>query len=191
MTFYARATVGVGSLTWSCELVANRDCFLPKDKPVHFTIHPALMGHLEFDIASQPLDHDFGLPNEEILSSAVHPPVQILVLENEQGLSQNIEVLASDKEIGVTVKDVLKAIGADLRKSSSQPELAALDEDTLSEVEDTSMGGARTEETSSNGFQRIDYLRGKKRLRVLPKHPRSEKDDKISRPIPLQVNSTS
>ena len=188
MTFYAQATVGVGSLTWSGELVAN--CFSPKDKPVHFTIHPALMRHLEFDIASQPLDHDFGLPTEEFLSSAVHPPVQLLVLENEQGLPQNIEVLASDKEIGVTVKDVLKAIGVDLRKSSRRPELAALDEDTRSEVEDACIDEARTEEMSSNGFQRIDYLRVKKRLQVFPKHPCSEKDDEISRLFPLQVDCT-
>ena len=75
---------------------------------------------LKFDIA-QPLDHDFGLPTEEFFSSAVHPPVHVLILENEQGLPQNIEVQASDKGsgIGVTVEDVLKSIGADLQKSSN------------------------------------------------------------------------
>jgi len=82
---------------------------------------------LKFDIASQPLDHDFGLPTEEFFSSAVHRPVHVLVLENEQGLPQNNEVQASDRGsgIGVTVEDVLKTISVDLRKSFSQREWAA------------------------------------------------------------------
>ena len=147
------------------------------------------MRQLEFDIASQPLDHDFGLPTEEILSSAVHPPVRRLVLENEQGLPQKIEVLASDKEIGVTVKDVLKAIGVDLRKSSNWPELAALDEDTRREVEATFKERARATEIGVSGFQRIDYLRGRNRLQVFPKHPCSGEDNEISRPLPLNRTS--
>lgn len=143
------------------------------------------MRHLEFDIASQPLDHDFGLPTEEFLSSAIHPPVHILVLEHEQGLPQNIEVLASNKETGVTVKDVLKTIGIYLRKSPSWPELAALDKNTRREVEDAFKGRARTEEISTSGFQRIDYLLGRKRLQIFPRHPCPEEDDEIYRPLPL------
>jgi hypothetical protein len=92
------------------------------------------------------------------------------MLENEQGLPQNIEVQASDKRsgIGVTVEDVLKSIGADLRKTSSQCEWAALNEDVRREVEDAA------EEERSGGFKRIDYLRGRNRLQVFPKHAFSE-----------------
>jgi len=90
------------------------------------------MKYLKFNI-SQPSDHDFGLPTEEYFSFAVHHPVHILVLENEQGLPQNVEVQASDKGsgIGATVEDVLKAIGIDLRSSSSQRKWAALNGDKL------------------------------------------------------------
>ena len=44
------------------------------------------MKYLKFDII-QPLDHDFGLPTEEFFSSAVYPPVHVLILENEQKMS--------------------------------------------------------------------------------------------------------
>ena len=145
---------------------------------------------LKFDIASQSLDHDFGLPTEAFLSSAVHPPVHILVLENEQGLPQNIEVQASDKGsgLGVTVKDVLTTIGADLRKSSSQRELDALDEDTRREVEGAFKDRVRTE-NRANDLRRIDYLRGRNRLQIFPKHPFPEDDDEIPQPLPFERTS--
>src|SRR5882762_7243329 len=103
---------------------------------------------LKFDIASQPEDHDFGLSTEEYFSSAVYPPVHVLLLQNEQGLPYNIEVQASDKEsgIGVTVGDVMKAISVDLRKYFSLRMWAALNEDTRVEVEDAFEDRARTEE---------------------------------------------
>ena len=135
---------------------------------------------LKFDVTSQPLDHNFGLPTEEICSPAVHPPVQILILENEQGLPQNVEVHASDKGsgIGVTVGDVLKTISVDLRKSCSQHEFLKLDEDTRREVEDA-LEDQRTEERTS-GLLWMDYLHGRNRLLVFPKHP-----------FPLPFNHTS
>ncbi|KAI9456368.1 hypothetical protein BJY52DRAFT_1171496 [Lactarius psammicola] len=139
---------------------------------------------LKFEI-SQPPDYDFGLPTEEYFSSAVHPPVHVLVLENEQGLPQNIEVQASDKGsgIGVTVEDVLKAIGVDLRKSSSQREWAALNEDVRRQVEDAFEDRAQTEEERSGGLRRIDYLRGRNRLQVFPRHPYPEEDEEIAQPL--------
>ena len=165
MTFHALANVGVRVLPISFgEHAANRFSF--KDESLPLIVHPVFMKYLKFDI-TQPLDHDFGLLKEEFFSSAVYPPVHILILENEQGLPQNIEVQASDKRsgIGVTVEDVLKAIGADLRKSSSQCEWAALNEDVRREVEDA------TEEERSGGLRRIDYLRGRNRLQVFPRQP--------------------
>src|SRR6266404_3829604 len=141
---------------------------------------------LKFDIASQPEDHDFGLPTEDYFSSAVYPPVHVLLLENEQGLPQNIEVQASDKGsgIGVTVEDVLKAINADLRKPSSQREFADLNEDTRTEVEDAFEDRARTEEERSGGLRRVDYLRGRNRLQIFPRHAFSEEDEEIAQPFP-------
>ena len=92
------------------------------------------------------LDYDFELPAEEFRSFAGHPPVQMLILESEQGLPQNIEMHASDEVsgVGITAKDELKAVGDDLRKSSSQRKLATLDEDSRREVEDAFEDWART-----------------------------------------------
>ncbi|KAI9438726.1 hypothetical protein H4582DRAFT_194463 [Lactarius indigo] len=174
MTFHVQANVG--------------------DEALPLIIHPALEKYLlKFDI-SQPPDHDFGLPTEEYFSSAVHPPVHVLILENEQGLPQNIEVQASDEGsgIGVTVEDVLKAISADLRKSSSQREWAALNEDIRRLVEDAFGDRVRTDEERSGGLRRIDYLRGRNRLQVFPRHPypEQEESEEIAQPL-LPFNRAS
>ncbi|KAH9003448.1 hypothetical protein EDB86DRAFT_2892337 [Lactarius hatsudake] len=125
------------------------------------------------DITSQPPDYDFGLSAEDLLSPAVHPPVLTLVLEHKQGYPQNIEVQVSDKGsgVGVTVSDVLKTIGADLRLSSSHREWSGLTDDTRREVEATFEDRARTEDERSRGLRRIDYLCGRTRLQIFPKHP--------------------
>ncbi|KAI9456370.1 hypothetical protein BJY52DRAFT_1121183 [Lactarius psammicola] len=148
------------------------------------------MKYLKFEI-SQPPDYDFGLPTEEYFSSAVHPPVHTLVLENEQGLPQNIEVRASDKGsgIGVTVVDVLKAIGIELRKSFSQYEWAALNEGTQRQVEGAFEGRVQSVEERSGGLRRIDYLRGRNRLQVFPRYPYPE-DEEIAQPL-LPFNRSS
>ena len=140
---------------------------------------------LEFDIATQAEDHDFDLPPEEFSASAVHPPVHVLILENNQGYPHNIHVLVSDKEstLGITVEDVLKTISTELRKSSSQREWAALNDDTRREVEEAFEDRARTEEERSGGLRRIDYLRGRNRLQVFPKHPLPE-DEEVPQPLP-------
>ena len=124
---------------------------------------------LKFDVASQPLEYSFGLPTEELLSSAVHPPVNILVLKNEQGLPQNIEVLASDKGsgIGVTVEDVLKTISIYLRNYFSQREWEALHEDPRRDAEDAFEDRARTAERGG-GLRQIDSFRLRNRLQIFP-----------------------
>ena len=126
---------------------------------------------LEFDIA-QPVDHDFGLPPEVFGSSAVHPPVHMLVLDNDQGYPRIINVLSSDEgsDIGTTVEDVLKTISTDLRASSTQREWAALNEDRRREVEESFENRAKTEEDRSGGLHKIDFLCGRNRLQVFPKH---------------------
>jgi hypothetical protein len=138
---------------------------------------------LKFDI-TQPLDHDFGLPTEEFFSSAVHPPVLVLTLENEQDLPQNIEVHASDKGsgIGVTVEDVLKTLSVDLQKASSQREWAELNEDVRRELEDSFLDRAKTAEERSGGPRRVDFLRGRNRLQVFPRHPFSAEEEEITQP---------
>ena len=114
------------------------------------------------------------------------------MLENEQDLPQHIEVQASDKGsgIGVTVEDVLKAIGVDLWRPSSQREWSALNEDVRREVEDAFEDRATTEEERSGGLRRIDYLRGRNRLQVFPKHPVAEEDEELAQPL-MPFNRTS
>src|SRR5882672_3531474 len=118
-------------------------------------------------------------------SPAVHPPVYVLLLKNDQGYPHNIEVHASDKgsTVGITVEDVLRIVGTDLRKSSSQREWAALNDDTRREVEEAFEDRARTEEDRSGGLRKIDYLRGRNRLQIFPKHALPE-DEEISHPLP-------
>ncbi len=107
---------------------------------------------LRLDIASQPPDYDFGLPSEDLPSSAVHPPVLTLVLGHKQGYPQSIEVQASDKGsgVGVTVEDVLKIVGANLRVSSSHHEWSGLNDDTRREVEAAFEGQARIEDENKS-----------------------------------------
>lgn len=78
---------------------------------------------------------------------------------------------------------MIKTISADLRASSSQREWAALDEDRRIEVEETFENRARTEEDRSGGLRKIDYLRGRNRLQIFPKHPLPE-DDEIEQSLP-------
>lgn len=161
-----------------------------KGEPVPLIIHPVLTKYLlKFDISTQPVDHDWELPQEEMLAAAVHPPVYVLLLENDQGYPHNIEVRASDKEsiVGITVEDVLRAVGTDVRKSSSQREWAALNDDTRREVEEAFEDRARTEEDRSGGLRKIDYLRGRNRLEVLAKHPALEDEEDVPQVLPARA----
>jgi len=108
----------------------------------------------------------------------------VLVLDNDQGYPRNINVHASDEgpDVGITVEDVLRTISTDLRASSSQREWAALNVDRRREVEETFENRARTEEDRSGGLRKVDYLRGRNRLQIFPKHPLPE-DDEILQPL--------
>ncbi|KAF8493446.1 hypothetical protein F5888DRAFT_1724104 [Russula emetica] len=148
-------------------------------EPLPLIIHPVLTKYLlKFDI-TQPVEHDYELPPEELGSSAVHPPVHVLVLDNDQGYPRNINVRASEEgsDVGITVEDVTRTISADLRASSSQREWSALNEDRRMEVEETFENRARTEEDRSGGLRKIDYLRGRNRLQIFPKLPLPEDDE--------------
>ena len=183
LTFLAQANVGVrfpNPIGRIVDLLIS-----PKGEPLPLIIHPVLNKYLlKFDI-TQPVDHDYELPPEELGSSAVHPPVHVLVLDNDQGYPRNINVRGSDEgsDVGITVEDVIRTISTDLRASSSQREWAALNEDRRAEVEETFENRARTEEDRSGGLRKIDYLRGRNRLQIFPKLPLPE-DDEILQPIP-------
>ena len=143
---------------------------------------------LKLDI-TQPVEHDHELPPEELSSSAVHPPVHILVLDNDQGYPRNINVRASEEgsDVGITVEDVVRAISTDLRASSSQREWAALNEDRRREVEETFENRARTEEDRSGGLRKIDYLSGRNRLQIFPKLPLPEDDEVVQSLLPARA----
>ena len=77
---------------------------------------------------TNPIEHDYDLPKEELTSSAVYPPVQLLKLESYQGYPQVISIEASDDSqgIGVTVQEVLRTIHEDLRMPIPAHELNKL-----------------------------------------------------------------
>ena len=89
--------------------------------------------------------------------------------------------------MGITVEDVLRAVGTDVRKSSSQREWAALNDDTRREVEEAFEDRARTEEDRSGGLRKIDYLRGRNRLEVLAKHPALEDEEDVPQVLPARA----
>lgn len=140
-------------------------------------MHPALAKYfLKIDINSQSgggdddVD-DFGLPQEEITSSAVHPPVLSLKLENHQGYPQDIHIhpSADPQSVGITVRDVLKTINEDARKISRRREWTKLNAEERIAVDAAFRERCTTEEELGHGPCRIDYLRGRDRLQVLPK----------------------
>jgi len=139
---------------------------------VPLVLHPVLWKYLlTIDINSQPVDHDYNLPKEELDSSAVHPPMLSLKLENHQGYPQLIMVQATSdsRSIGVTVQDVLRAIHEDVRKLSRRREWTKLNVEGRAAVEVAFRERCRTEEELGQGPCRIDFLRGRDRLEILPK----------------------
>jgi hypothetical protein len=124
-----------------------------RGEPIPLTVQPVLPEYLvKPDIASQPRDHDFGLSAKDLLSSAVHSPALTLTLEHKQGFPPNIEVHASDRGSGITVsvRDMLKSVGAKLRLSSSRRKWSGLDnDDRLREVEATFEDRAITDNEKS------------------------------------------
>jgi len=144
---------------------------------IPLVLHPALSKYfIKLDISNQPagLDDDlddYGLPQEEITSPAVHPPVLSLKLENHQGYPQDIHIHASgdSQSVGITVRDVLRTINEDARKISRRREWTKLNAEERIAVDAAFRERCTTEEELGHGPCRIDYLRGRDRLLVLPK----------------------
>ncbi|KAF8474365.1 hypothetical protein DFH94DRAFT_761748 [Russula ochroleuca] len=120
---------------------------------------------------TQSLDHDYGLPKEELTSPAVHPPILSLKLESHQGYPQAISIETSGDSggVGVTVQDVLRTILKDLRIPIPTQELSKLGDRELAEIDAAFGERCKSEEELSEGPRRIDYLCGRDRLRILPK----------------------
>ena len=138
---------------------------------VPLVLHPLLSKYfIKLDISSPSIDHDYNFPDEELTSPAVHPPMVLLKLDNHQGYPQSIDVQASsDSPGGVTVQDVLKAIHEDLKKPSRRREWNKLDAESQVAVDAAFRKRGKTEEELGQGLCRIDYLRGRNRLQILPK----------------------
>jgi hypothetical protein len=126
---------------------------------------------LKFDITTQPVEHDFDLPIEEITSPASDPPMHSLKLENHQGYPQLITVQASSNSpgIGVTVQDVLRTIQEDLRMLSRRRERTKLSAEERVYVDIAFRDRCSTEEELGQGPCRIDYFQGRDRLKILPR----------------------
>jgi len=140
---------------------------------VPLVLHPALAKYyLTLDISSQGVDHDYNLPNEELTSPAIDPPMSSLKLENHQGYPQSITVQAStesDSPDGVTVQDVLRTINEDSRKPSRRREWTKLSAEERAAVDGSFRERCKTEEELGQGPCRIDYLRGRNKLQILPR----------------------
>jgi hypothetical protein len=134
-------------------------------------LHPVLSKYyLTLDISNQGVDHDYDLPIEELTSPAVDPPLLSLKLENHQGYPQSVTVQSStDSLSGITVQDVLKTFNEDLRKPSRRREWIKLNAEERVDVDGAFRERCRTEEELGQGPCRIDYLRGRNRLQILPR----------------------
>jgi len=134
--------------------------------PVPLAVHPVLTEYLLRLNITGPDDPDYGLLPEEITSFAVEPPMLSLILENHQGYPGLIYIRASSG-IGVTVEDVLRKINEELRTPLPKSLLSQ-----LIDVEHNPLSALlREREQQGDGLSRFDYLRGRDRLQVLPKHP--------------------
>lgn len=146
-------------------------------EPTPLVLHPALSKYfIKLDIKNQSagaedgLD-DYNLPQEEITSPAVNPPVLSLTLENHQGYPQDIHIhVPRDSQSAcVTVRDVLRTINEDAKKISRRREWTKLNAEERIAVDATFRERCTTEEELGHGPCRIDYLRRRDRLQILPK----------------------
>ena len=134
-------------------------------------MHPVLEKYLlKLDMNNQP-DHDYDLPIEEIDSPAMHPPMLSVTLENHQGYPQSISVQPSNDspDIGITVRDMLRVINEDVKRPSRRREWTRLRAEERAGVDVAFRERCKTEEELGQGPCRIDYLRGRNKLQVLPK----------------------
>ena len=147
--------------------------FQYKGGPIQLDIHPVLTKYLlKLEIAES-ADYDYGLPNEEMASPAVYPRTQRLRLEYFQEYPQVITFdVSGDSQGGdVTVRDVLRTIHEDLKKPFSKRELDTFAREDKAAIRDTFNEKSKSEEDLSKGGRRIDFLRGRNRLLILPRYP--------------------
>jgi hypothetical protein len=141
-------------------------------EPIPLVIHPVLTKYLLKLETTESTDHDYDLPNEELTSPAVYPPMVSLKLENCQGYPQTINVEASSEPRGtsVTVQDVLRTTNEVLSVLLSKRELDSLGVKERTALRASFKKRCKTEEERSKGPRRIDHLGGRDRLQILPKH---------------------
>jgi hypothetical protein len=143
-------------------------------EPVPLVIHPVLTKYfLKLEI-TESTNHDYDLPNEDLTSPAVYPPMVSLKLENCQGYRQTINVDAFNDPRGasVTVQDVLRTIHEGLSVLLSKRELNDLGGKERAALRASFKKRCKTEEERGKGLRGIDYLGGRDRLQILPKHAR-------------------
>jgi hypothetical protein len=142
-----------------------------KGGPVQLDIHPVLTKYLLKLETTESPDYDYDISKEEMTSPAVYPHTQTLRLEYFQRYPQVIGVDASSDSQGaeVTVQDVLRTIHEDLRKPSSKRELGTFARGDQTAIRDTFRKRCKSEEERSKGLYRVDYLRGRDRLQILPR----------------------
>jgi len=115
-------------------------------------------------------DVNYDIPEEDINSPAVYPPMLSLKLESHQGYPQIITAEASsDTQSGVTVQEVLRTLREDLRMPFPRRELSKLDVEERTGINTAFRDRCKSEEELSKGPRRIDHLGGRDRLQILPK----------------------
>jgi hypothetical protein len=141
-----------------------------KGEQVPLVIHPVLT---KYDLKLDSLDHDYDLPNEELSSPAVFPPMPFLKLESFQGYPQAISIGAFGDSQGadLTVQDVLRAIHEDLRKPCSKHEFNRLSVDERNAIRAAFKERCKTDDQRSDSLRKIDHLCGRDRLQILAKLP--------------------
>jgi len=138
---------------------------------VPLIVHPALTKyHLKLGV-SEPFNHDYQLPIEELTSPAVHPPMKSLKLENKlypQPIS--IQTWDDSSATAVTVQDVLRTIDEDMRQSLPMNEWKRLSKDDRAEVLTSFKQRCKSEEERGKGICKLDHLRGRNRLEIVSGH---------------------
>jgi len=141
-----------------------------KGKPISLIVHPILMERLLKLEFREFVDPDYGLPEEDLTSPAVRPPVPELVLENRQGYPQRIGISASGgSSAAVTVEDVLDQIHEVLRRPSTKylwDRICDKGQKTL--ITASFRKRNTTEEERGKGLYAYDYLCGRDRLQIVP-----------------------
>ena len=89
-----------------------------------------------------------------------------LKLENHQGYPQIISI---ELPSVISVQDVLRTIHEDVRKHSRRKEWTKLSVEERGAVDGAFRERCKTEDELGQGPCRIDYLRGRDRLQILPK----------------------